>query len=82
MSTIGQKSYADSISPFHPAILREAINAAFLTVPARKDFMKSAFGTTDKKVFHDIFGSMLKPLALFVARLWKYYKDKGITNIE
>jgi len=82
MSTVAQKSYNDSIAPFHPVVLREGIRAAFLTVPTRNDFMKDAFGTTDKAVFLGIMGGFLKPLAIFVARLWKYYKEKGLTALE
>jgi len=82
MSNIGHKSYHDSIANFHPPILREAINAAFLTVPTRKDFMKDAFGITDNTEFNNILASLMKPMATFITRLWKYYKAKGITNIE
>ena len=82
MSELGKKSYQDSIANFHPAFLREAINMAFMTVPARSDFCLSAFGTSDLKVFHEILGGLVKPLAVLVARLWKYYKEKGITLIE
>ncbi len=82
MSNIAQKSYNDSIYSFHPGFLREAISAAFLTVPARTDFFQSAFGTTDIKLANEILGIILKPLATFVARMWKYYKERGITIIE
>lgn len=82
MSEVGKKSYNDSIAAFHPPVLREAIRAAFMTIPARKDFSQSAFGVSDPKKFIDITSSILKPLAIFVSRLWKLYKDKGITNIE
>lgn len=82
MSEIARKSYDDSICAFHPPVLREAIRATFVTIPARMDFSKSAFGTTDNKKFTEIVTVILKPLAIFVARLWKYYKDKGITTIE
>eukprot|EP00826_Nyctotherus_ovalis_P066918 TRINITY_DN994_c0_g1_i13.p1 TRINITY_DN994_c0_g1~~TRINITY_DN994_c0_g1_i13.p1 ORF type:complete len:167 (+),score=70.61 TRINITY_DN994_c0_g1_i13:321-821(+) len=82
VSNIAKKSYEDSIEGFHPAVLREGIKAAFMTVPTRKEFMENAFGVTDKQVFSNILGEILKPLAGFVARMWKYYKDKKITNLE
>lgn len=82
VSNIAKKSYEDSIESFHPAVLREGIKAAFMTVPTRKEFMEGAFDITDKQKFSEILGEMLKPLALFVGRMWKYYKDKKITNLE
>lgn len=82
LSNVAKKSYADSIESFHPPVLREGIKAAFLTVPTRKEFMESAFGSVTKQEFNDILGEILKPLATFVARMWKYYKDKNITNLE
>ena len=82
MLNIAKKSYNDSIASFHPAFLRESISAAFMTVPSREDFMMNAFDTTDKKIVGDILLSVLKPLAVFVARLWKYYKEKGLTSLE
>lgn len=82
VSNIAKKSYEDSIESFHPAVLREGIKAAFMTVPTRKEFMENAFNTTDKQVFNNILGELLKPLATFVAKMWKYYKDKKLTNLE
>ena len=82
VSNIAKKSYEDSIESFHPAVLREGIKAAFMTVPTRKEFMENAFGITDKKEFSDTLGEILKPLATFVGRMWKYYKEKNITNLE
>ena len=82
VSNIAKKSYEDSIEKFHPGVLREAIKAAFMSVPTRKEFMESAFNTTDKTKFNEILGDVMKPLAQFVGRMWKYYKDKNITNLE
>ncbi len=82
MANIARKSYEDSIAQFHPPVLREAIKAAFLTIPSRKEFMESAFGVTDKKVFADKITELLKPLAGVVARIWKYYQEKKLTTLE
>ncbi len=82
MSNIGKKSYEDSIAVFHSPVLREAIKAAFLTVPTRENFMKNVFGLTDRKAFIDILTSVMKPLAMLVARVWKYYQEKKLTALE
>ena len=82
VSNIAKKSYEDSIEKFHPGVLREAIKTAFMTVPTRKEFMENAFGVTEKQKFNDILVEILKPLAMFVGRMWKLYKEKNITNLE
>jgi len=82
VSNIAKKSYEDSIEKFHPAVLREGIKAAFMTVPTRKEFMENAFGMTDKQQFSNTLEEILKPLATFVGRVWKYYKDKKIATLE
>ena len=82
MSTVAKKSYDDSIASFHTLVLRESIKTAFETVPTRNEFMTTIFGITDKKVFSDTLTEILKPLAAFVARLWKYYQEKSLTKLE
>ena len=82
MSNIARKSYEDSIASFHPPVLREAIKAAFLTIPTRKEFLENAFGPMDKKEIYDIIGNVLKSLAALVARIWKYYQEKKLTSLE
>ena len=82
MANIAKKSYEDSIAKFHTVTMKEAVKQALLTVPTRADFMKEAFGTTDKKEFTDMIAALLQPLATLVARLWKYYQEKKIANLE
>lgn len=82
MDNIAKKSYNDSISSFHSPVLREAISTAFATVPTKKEFMQKNFGVTEFKAFSDILGNLLKPLAGFIARLWKYYQEKKLTTLE
>ncbi len=82
MPNLARKSYLDSIAPFHPAVLREAICAIFMTVPTRRDFMENAFGIKDRAEFDKVLANLLKPLAGFVSRLWKYYQEKQLTTLE
>jgi hypothetical protein len=82
LSNIAAKSYNDSIASFHTPVLQQAIKAAFLTVPTRAEFMKSAFGITDEKTATETLMTLLKLLAAFVARMWKYYQEKKLTTLE
>ena len=82
LSNVAAKSYNDSIASFHTTVLQQAIKAAFLTVPTRAEFMRNAFGTADEKTSSELLVTMLKLLAAFVARIWKYYQEKKLTSLE
>ncbi len=82
LSSVGRKAYNNSIAPFHPFMLRNAIRLIFYTVPSRKHFIEKTFGGIDEATFSGLASEVLIPLEPLVEYLWKYYKDRSLTQLE
>jgi len=54
MSSVGRTAYNNSIAPWHPFMLRNAIRLIFYTVPTRKHFIQKTFGDITDEAFAEI----------------------------
>ena len=82
LSSIGIKSYNDSIAPYHSFFLRNAIRLIFYTVPSKKHFVEDTFGNVDTETFNGIIEPVIEKLTPLVEYLWKYYKDHSMIDLQ
>eukprot|EP00826_Nyctotherus_ovalis_P050462 TRINITY_DN6182_c0_g3_i2.p1 TRINITY_DN6182_c0_g3~~TRINITY_DN6182_c0_g3_i2.p1 ORF type:complete len:224 (-),score=70.91 TRINITY_DN6182_c0_g3_i2:186-857(-) len=82
LSSVGRKAYNESIAPYHPFFLRNAIRLIFYTVPSRKHFVHDTFGEVDPKTFNAIVEPVIAGLTPLIEYLWKYYGDREMIHLE
>ncbi|GIY93936.1 ceramide-1-phosphate transfer protein [Caerostris extrusa] len=84
-STIAQKCYNETLSKFHPWLIRKGATIAMYTLPARQQFIERVCGGPCDEEAVEFYGKMMGDIALVSKRIYdethKLYEANNLLNL-
>lgn len=84
-STIAQKCYNETLSKYHPWLIRKGANIAMYTLPARQQFIERVYGGPCDEDTVQYYGKMMGDIAAVSKRIYdethKLYEANDLLNL-
>ncbi|GBM09834.1 Ceramide-1-phosphate transfer protein [Araneus ventricosus] len=84
-SSIAQKCYNETLSKYHPWLIRKGANIAMYTLPARQQFIERVYGGPCDKATVEHYGKMMGDIANISKKIYeethKLYEANNLLNL-